>query len=129
MAEDYSFEPAGTAEPSAPVVEAVQASQPPDSYYQDEEAEAPSDAAIMVGCGVLGCIAAGPFLAIVTALGGKYIADRNQGPIGDTTRAVGRIASAAGKKAKEEQLWSKLKAVATSFFPRKSNANKNGSTN
>eukprot|EP01083_Nonionella_stella_P062547 162628_1 len=58
----------------------------------------------------------GPFLAIITALGGKYAADRNQGPVGDTCRAVGRIASAAGKKAKEERLFCKLKAAVRSIF-------------
>ena len=49
-------------------------------------------------------------MAILTALGGKYAADRNQGPIGEASRAVGRIASAAGKKAEEEHLLSKCKA-------------------
>ena len=53
----------------------------------------------------------GPFFAILTALGGKYAADQNQGPIGDSSKAVGRITSAAGKKAKEEKLLEKLKSV------------------
>mmetsp|Transcript_38241 Transcript_38241/g.67120 ORF Transcript_38241/g.67120 Transcript_38241/m.67120 type:complete len:119 (+) Transcript_38241:110-466(+) len=110
----YSFEPVGTVDPSAPVVEAVPSTTSPETY--NDEAERPSDTAIMVGCGLMGCIIAGPFLAIITALGGKFVADRNQGPIGDTTRAVGRIASAAGKKAEEERLLCKLKASIYSIF-------------
>mmetsp|Transcript_24423 Transcript_24423/g.39740 ORF Transcript_24423/g.39740 Transcript_24423/m.39740 type:complete len:81 (-) Transcript_24423:262-504(-) len=61
----------------------------------------------------------GPFLAIVTGLGGKYIADRNQGPIGDSAIALGKIAAAAGKKAKEEHLFSKLKDSVRSLFSKK----------
>ena len=49
-------------------------------------------------------------MAILTALGGNYATDRSQGPIGEASRAVGRIASAAGKKAEEEHLLSKCKA-------------------
>eukprot|EP01083_Nonionella_stella_P153374 492740_1 len=113
--EDYSFQPVGTAEPSAPTVEAVPANQSSETY-QDDEVESPSDTAILVGCGLLGWVVAGPFLAIITALGGKYAADRNQGPIGDTSRAIGRIASAAGKKAKEERLFCKLKAAVRRLF-------------
>lgn len=58
----------------------------------------------------------GPFGAILTALGGKYAADRNTGPIGDSTLAVGRIAAAAGRKAKEEGLVCKFKAAIRSLF-------------
>mmetsp|Transcript_15677 Transcript_15677/g.33950 ORF Transcript_15677/g.33950 Transcript_15677/m.33950 type:complete len:137 (-) Transcript_15677:218-628(-) len=118
-AKDYSFEPVGATEPSyTPVVEAVPSSATPDSYY-NEEAERPSDTAIMLGCGLVGWVVAGPFLAILTALGGKYAADRSQGPIGDASRAVGRIASAAGKKAKEERLLCKFKAAIRSLFAKK----------
>ena len=55
----------------------------------------------------------GPFLAVLSALGGKYAAKTNAGVVGEATRAVGRIASAAGEKAKEERLLGKLKAVAS----------------
>jgi len=61
----------------------------------------------------------GPFLAIVTGFGGKYLADRNQGPIGDSAIALGKIAAAAGKKAKEEHLFSKLKDSVRSLFSKK----------
>jgi len=110
---DNSFEPVGAVYPGAPVAEGIP-SATPESYYNEEES--PSDAAIMAGCGLLGCLIAGPWLAIATAFGGKYVADRNQGPIGDSTRAVGRIAAAAGKKAKEERLFIKLKDSVQSFF-------------
>eukprot|EP00580_Thalassiosira_gravida_P000745 CAMPEP_0201601198 /NCGR_PEP_ID=MMETSP0492-20130828/2203_1 /ASSEMBLY_ACC=CAM_ASM_000837 /TAXON_ID=420259 /ORGANISM="Thalassiosira gravida, Strain GMp14c1" /LENGTH=126 /DNA_ID=CAMNT_0048064329 /DNA_START=93 /DNA_END=473 /DNA_ORIENTATION=+ len=112
--DNYSFEPVGAVPPSAPVGEAIP-SATPETYYNEDEGP-PSDIAIMVGCGLLGCVIAGPFLAIVTGLGGKYIADRNQGPIGDSARALGRIAAAAGKKAKEEHLFSKLKDSVRSLF-------------
>ncbi|KAL7536525.1 hypothetical protein ACHAXR_007215 [Thalassiosira sp. AJA248-18] len=115
---DFSFEPVGAVDPSAPVVEAIPSTPSQEGYY-DEEAENPSDTAIMVGCGLLGWVVAGPFLAILTALGGKYIADRNQGPIGDSCKAVGRIASAAGKKAKEEHLVDKVKGSIRSIFSKK----------
>ena len=63
----------------------------------------------------------GPFLAILAALGGKYAADKNQGPIGDSTKAVGRIAASAGRKAKEERLFCKIKAAIRSLFGKKRN--------
>mmetsp|Transcript_28186 Transcript_28186/g.45820 ORF Transcript_28186/g.45820 Transcript_28186/m.45820 type:complete len:135 (-) Transcript_28186:151-555(-) len=110
---DNSFKPVGAVYPGAPVAEEIP-SATPESYYNEEES--PSDAAIMAGCGLLGCLVAGPWLAIATALGGKYVADRNQGPIGDSTRAVGRIAAAAGRKANEERLFLKLKDSVQSFF-------------
>ncbi len=58
----------------------------------------------------------GPLLAIVAALGGNYVAHRNQGPIGDSIRAVGNIAAAAGKKAQKEHLFCKIKAAIRSLF-------------
>ena len=116
-AKDYSFEPVGAVDPSAPIVEAVPSNGP--ESCNNEEAEHPSDTAIMVGCGLLGWVVAGPFLAILTALGGKYAADRDQGPIRDASLTVGRIASAAGKKAKEEQLFSKTKTAIRSLFGKK----------
>eukprot|EP01083_Nonionella_stella_P113414 334344_1 len=99
-AKDYSFEHVGAVDPTAPIVEAVPSNGP--ESYCNEEAEHPSETAIIVGCGLLGWVVAGPFLAIITALGGKYAAAQNQGPIGEASLTVGRIASAAGKKAKEE---------------------------
>eukprot|EP01083_Nonionella_stella_P005403 15604_1 len=108
--EDYSFEPVGSVDPSAPImVGAV------DEVEIDIE-ELPSDTAIMVGCGLLGWVVAGPCLAIVTALGGKYIADRHEGPLAESSKAVGRIAAVAGRKAKEEKLLDKIKAAISSLF-------------
>ena len=117
-AKDYSFEPVGAVEPNAPVVEAIPSDPPQESYY-DEEQENPSETAIMVGCGTLGWMIGGPFFAILTALGGKYAAEKSKGPIGESTKAVGRIASAAGRKAKEERLGYKAKKAIASLFGRK----------
>ena len=61
----------------------------------------------------------GPGVALLTAIGGKIAADKSQGPIGDTSRAVGRIASATGKKVKEEHLFYKVKAAIHSLFAKK----------
>ena len=58
----------------------------------------------------------GPFLAILAALGGKYAADKNQGPIRDASIGIGRIASAAYKKAEEERLLYRMKASVYSLF-------------
>eukprot|EP01083_Nonionella_stella_P059883 156682_1 len=110
-ANDYSFEPA-----SAPLVEAVPTDPSHETHCDDDESDSPSDTAIMVGCGLLGWVVAGPFLAILAALGGKYAADKNRGPIGDASRTVGRIAAAAGQKAREEHLGCKLKASIASLF-------------
>ena len=55
-AKDYSFEPVGAVDPSAPIVEAVPSNGP--ESYNNEEAEHPSDTAIMVGCGLLGWVVA-----------------------------------------------------------------------
>ena len=49
---DYGFEPVGTVDPSAPLVEAVL------STDIQEEPERPSDTAIMVGCGIVGWVVA-----------------------------------------------------------------------
>lgn len=104
----YSFEPVQTAIPSAPVPEAT-------VVPEDEEEERPSDTAIMVGCGTIGMLIGGPFLALLTALGGRWSADKKS-PIGDSTRAIGRIAASAGKRAQEEHLWCKMKASVASLF-------------
>ena len=52
--EDYSFEPVGSVDPTAPiVVEAV----PNDDIVETKD-ENPSDTAILVGCGLLGWVVA-----------------------------------------------------------------------
>lgn len=102
---DFTFEPVRTTDP--PIVEAVP-SAPPDS-------ENPSDTAVLVGCGLAGWVVGGPFLALLTALGGNW-AKKKQGPFGESTRAIGRITDAAGKKAKDEHLFSKLKESVASLF-------------
>mmetsp|Transcript_17073 Transcript_17073/g.22103 ORF Transcript_17073/g.22103 Transcript_17073/m.22103 type:complete len:134 (-) Transcript_17073:461-862(-) len=112
--DNYSFEPVGSVAPSAPLVEAVSPTGPPEACCNEEER--PSDASIMVGCGLLGWVVAGPLLAILTALGGKYAADRYEGPIAESSKAVGRIAAAAGKKAKEEHVFGKFKDAIGSLF-------------
>jgi hypothetical protein len=112
--ETYSFEPVSTAIPSAPVAEAV-----PDVVPETEEDERPTDTAIMVGCGTLGMLVGGPFLALLTALGGRWAADKKS-PIGESTRAIGRVTASAGKRAREEHLWCKIKAAVGSLF-KKSN--------
>ena len=53
--DNYSFEPVGTVDPSAPIVEAVPSTL---GSNNAEESERPSDTAIMVGCGVLGWMVA-----------------------------------------------------------------------
>mmetsp|Transcript_10576 Transcript_10576/g.18575 ORF Transcript_10576/g.18575 Transcript_10576/m.18575 type:complete len:134 (-) Transcript_10576:128-529(-) len=115
--DNYSFEPVGAVDPSTPVVEAIPSTSTPNSYYNEDER--PSDTAIMVGCGLLGWVVAGPFLAIVTALGGKYAADRYEGPLAESSKAVGRIAATAGKKAKEENVLGKFKDTIGSLFRKK----------
>ncbi len=57
----------------------------------------------------------GPFIAVITALGGKYAADK-KGIIGESVISVGRIAATAGKKAEEEHLLEKLKDAIHSLF-------------
>lgn len=53
--EDYSFEPVGSVDPSAPiVVEAI----PNDDVEETYIDERPSDTAILVGCGLLGWVVA-----------------------------------------------------------------------
>ncbi|KAL9180420.1 hypothetical protein ACHAXT_008390 [Thalassiosira profunda] len=117
-AKDYSFEPVGTVDPASapPVVEAVPTT--PGTLHTEEE-EDPSDTAIMVGCGLMGWLVGGPFFALLGALGGKYAADKNQGPTGESTKAVGRIAASAGRKAREENLGCKIRAAIRSLFGRK----------
>lgn len=107
----YSFEPVQTAIPSVPVAEAT---APPPPHAEEDR---PSDTAIMVGCGAVGMVIGGPFLALLTALGGRWSADKKS-PVGDSTRAIGRIAAAAGSRAQEEHLWCKIKAAVVSLFKR-----------
>jgi hypothetical protein len=113
----YSFEPVQTAIPSAPVEATILPTE-------NEEEERPSDTAIMVGCGAIGLLVGGPFLALLTALGGRWSADKKT-PIGDSTRAIGRITASAGKRAQEEHLWCKMKAAVASLFKRNNNCDCN----
>lgn len=126
--DSFSFKPVGTEDPNAPIAEAVPA-VPLDAAAEDE-AENPSSTAIMVGCGLLGWVVAGPFLALLTALGGAYAAERNKGPFGESSKAMGRVAAAAGKKATDEHLFCKMKAAVRSIFKQKNcnceNCNKQG---
>ena len=54
---DFSFESVRTVDPGVLVAEAAPFTTPEAEAYYDE-AERPSDTAIMVGCGLLGCILA-----------------------------------------------------------------------
>eukprot|EP00984_Skeletonema_dohrnii_P007737 scaffold2847_cov72-Skeletonema_dohrnii-CCMP3373.AAC.1 len=108
---DFTFEPVPS---NPPIVEAVP-TPAPDFTASANEDENPSDTAILVGCGLAGWVVGGPFLALLTALGGNW-AKKKQGPFGESTRAVGRITAAAGKKAKDEKLLHKMKSSVASLF-------------
>ncbi len=108
----YSFAPMETVEPNNPNIEGS-LPVPLESNYGGK----PSDAAIMVGCGVIGIIVGGPLLAILTALGGRWAADQN-GPFAEFSLSIGRIGEATWKKSREEHLVCKLKAVVRSMFVR-----------
>ncbi|KAL7464487.1 hypothetical protein ACHAXS_004821 [Conticribra weissflogii] len=113
---NFSFEPIDAQDmyPNAPTAQAVPPLFAPGGGVTEEED--PSDTAIMVGCGLVGCLLGGPFWAILAALGGTYAAGRNNGPIGESSKAVGRIAVVAGKKANEEHLLCKMKDSVFSIF-------------
>ena len=113
--DSFSFKPANTDEQSTPIVEAVPT---PEADF-NAHAESASKTAVMVGCGVAGWIIAGPFMALLTALGGAYAAEHNEGPIGDASRSVGHITAHAGQKAREERLVGKVKEAISSIFKRK----------
>ena len=66
-------------------------------------------------------------MAILTALGGQYVADKKQGPLKESTLAIGRITATAGKKAKEEKLLDKFKAGIRSLFGKDENCKNCGS--
>ena len=66
----------------------------------------------------------GPCLAIITALGGKYAAEKN-GILGESAMALGRIAATAGKKAEEERLLEKLKDAICSLFSKTTSSGEN----
>ncbi|KAL3789003.1 hypothetical protein HJC23_012708 [Cyclotella cryptica] len=106
----YSFAQVEAVRPIPPHVEG-----PPPVPLEMNDGGKPSDAAIMVGCGVIGILVGGPLLAIITALGGRWAADQN-GPFAEFTLSVGRIAEASWKKTREEHLWCKLKSVIRSMF-------------
>eukprot|EP00573_Skeletonema_grethae_P000906 CAMPEP_0201689576 /NCGR_PEP_ID=MMETSP0578-20130828/3134_1 /ASSEMBLY_ACC=CAM_ASM_000663 /TAXON_ID=267565 /ORGANISM="Skeletonema grethea, Strain CCMP 1804" /LENGTH=133 /DNA_ID=CAMNT_0048174261 /DNA_START=49 /DNA_END=450 /DNA_ORIENTATION=- len=108
---DFTFEPIPS---DPPIVEAVP-TPTPDYTASGHEEEHPSDTAILAGCGLIGWVVGGPFLALLTALGGNW-AKKKQGPFGESTRAIGRIAEAAGKKTKDEKLFGKVKHSIGSLF-------------
>mmetsp|Transcript_2717 Transcript_2717/g.5852 ORF Transcript_2717/g.5852 Transcript_2717/m.5852 type:complete len:129 (+) Transcript_2717:184-570(+) len=101
--------------PNTPTAQAVPTFIPDGDEFVEED---PSDKAIMVGCGLVGCLIGGPFLAILAALGGSYAAGRD-GPIAESSKAVGRIAAVAGKKANEERLICKMKDSVYSLFKKR----------
>lgn len=102
-----SFNPSGTVAPSAPII--LEATSSTDEKQ-------PSSTAIMVGCGLVGWSFAGSWAAVIAAVGGKYAANQKHSPIGEVSRAVGSIASAAGKKAEEQCLLLKVKRMIRSIL-------------
>ncbi|KAK1732583.1 hypothetical protein QTG54_016724 [Skeletonema marinoi] len=69
--QDSTFELVPSDHP--PIVEAVPTTN--DRLHasgNEDENENPSDTDIIVGCGVAGLIVGGPFLALITALGGNW---------------------------------------------------------
>ncbi len=114
---NFSFEPVDVqdTDPNTPTAQAVPEYVPDGSESEEED---PSDKAIMVGCGLVGCLLGGPFLAILAALGGSYAAGRD-GPIAESSKAVGRIAAVAGRKANEERLICKMKDSVYSIFKKR----------
>jgi len=54
-----------------------------------------------VGSGVFGLLLGGPFLGLLFGFGGAFAAERKQGFVGDTARAVGEVAITIQRKAKE----------------------------
>lgn len=121
---NFSFQPidAQDMHPNTPTAEAVPSLIAPGGVEPEEED--PSDTAIMFGCGLVGCLIGGPFWAILAALGGTYAAGRNKGPVGESSKAMGRIAVVAGKKANEEQLFCKMKDSLFSFFKKRASTEK-----
>jgi hypothetical protein len=115
--EDFTFEPVPT-DPPIVEAEAVHPATAPSKNSTDP----PSDTGILVGCGLVGWVVGGPFLALLTTLGGNF-AKSKPGPIGDSTRVIGHIADSAGKKAREEDLLGKLKASIRSLFGRNTQVN------
>ena len=110
---DFTFEPIPS---DPPIVEAVP-TPPPDfnNASGNSEDEQPSDTAILAGCGLVGWVIGGPVLALLTALGGNWV-KKKQGPFCESTRAIGRVAEAAGKKTKDEKLFGKMKESIGSLF-------------
>mmetsp|Transcript_8242 Transcript_8242/g.17573 ORF Transcript_8242/g.17573 Transcript_8242/m.17573 type:complete len:131 (+) Transcript_8242:323-715(+) len=121
---NFSFEPidAQDMHPNTPTEQAVPSLFASGGFEPEEED--PSDTAIMVGCGLVGCLLGGPFWAILAALGGTYAAGRNKGPVGESSKAVGRIAVVAGKKASEEHLFCKMKDSVSSLFKKRASTEK-----
>ena len=109
---DVTFKPVPS---DPPIVEAVPTTVP--DLNNENAIENPSDTAILVGCGLAGWIVGGPFIALLTTFGGNW-AKNKEGPFGESTRAIGRVAGAAGKAAKDEHLFGKLKESVASLFGR-----------
>mmetsp|Transcript_21163 Transcript_21163/g.49688 ORF Transcript_21163/g.49688 Transcript_21163/m.49688 type:complete len:149 (+) Transcript_21163:55-501(+) len=115
----FSFEPV---EMPVPVVKATAPHLDPDGEgSNDEESDEiqrdPSDAAVMIGCGLVGCMFAGPAFAILTALGGKW-ASKQDNAFAELSKSIGSVAELAGKKAQEEDLLTKLKSSVRLAFNR-----------
>ena len=58
-------------------------------------------------------------MALITTFGGNW-AKNKEGPFGESTRALGRVADAAGKTANDDHLFDKIKESISSLFGRDS---------
>ena len=87
--ESFSFEAGDTEDPAIEVIPSPQFEEDPEEF-----AEKPSRTSVMAGCGLLVWALAGPFLALLAAIGGAYAAERNKGPFGESCKTVGHIAGA-----------------------------------
>ena len=96
---DFTFEAVPSEE--TPIVETAAAvpKLTSDLDDNDESPSDPSDNGVLAGCFLAGCILGGPCLALLTTLGGNW-AKNKEGPFGESTRAIGRVADAAVKTAK-----------------------------
>ena len=92
---DYGFELA----PSAPPIVEATVPKITSDFVDDEIPSDPSDTGVLAGCCLAGWILGGPCLALLTTLGGNW-AKNKEGPFGESTRAIGRVADAAVKTAK-----------------------------
>ena len=108
--ESFSFEAGDTEDPAIEVIPTPQFEEDPEEF-----AEKPSRTSVVAGCGLLVWALAGPFLALLAAIGGAYAAERNKGPFGESCKTVGHIAGAiaevANEKAREMYLMYTMKAA------------------